>query len=238
MELRDPTGPRRPQGGRPEDPLRRVGRAVLTALPYPLLLVAGTLSVDALPDRSREAWLRYVSTDLANLGDHPLPCLLLSAFVTEGELVAWAVLGLAGLAALGVRFGAWRALTLAFAVHLLATLVSQGLVAYRIGTGALPGSDRLMSDIGPSYVVVAALVAALGHGTRWGRVVGAVGFAVLAPSLFGGLADLDVAAVGHVVSVALALVLGWPVAWWAAAPAGTSGPGPARPDAGPGIPQE
>ena len=188
-----------------------MGAGLARALPYPLLLTAGTLLLRLQPSTKREAWLRYISTDLTNLNDHPLLSLVLSAGVCDVDLLAWTILGLAGLTALGLRLGAGRALALAFGVHVLATLGSQGLVAHRISTGALPVSARVMSDIGPSYLVVAALVAALGYGTRGGRVTGAVGFAVLAPSLFDGLGHGEVAAVGHVLSIALALVLPWPL---------------------------
>jgi Rhomboid-like protein len=191
------------------------GRALLAATPYPVLLAAGTLVLNAQPASRRAAWLAYASTNLANLSGHPLRSLVLSALVCEGDLVAWVLLGLAGLAAAGLRFGAWRALVLAVAVHVLATFASEGLVAYRIGTGALPRTARVISDVGPSYLVVAALVMAIGYGTRGGRIIGALGFGLLAPSLFDGLGELDVAAVGHVVSIGLVLALGWPVARWA-----------------------
>jgi len=186
--------------------------ALLAALPYPVLLAVGTALLNAQPARRRAAWLAYASTDLANLSDHPVTALLLSAFVTEGDLLAWTVLALAGLGVLAWSRpwpGAlWRPPVLAFAVHVLATGVSQGITAHRIATGGLPPGARVMTDVGPSYLVVAALVAAVGYGTRAGRLVGALGFGVLAPSLFTGLGDLDVAAVGHVASIALALPLG------------------------------
>src|SRR5206468_909276 len=121
---------------------RLAARALVAALPYPVLLAAGTAILDRQAAGRREEWLRYASTDLNNLADHPVPSLVLSGLVSEGDLLAWVLLGLAGLAALGRRVGAWRALALAFGVHVLATLGSQGLVAYRISTGALPPTDR------------------------------------------------------------------------------------------------
>ena len=60
--------------------------------------------------------------------------------------------------------------------------------------------------------MVAALVAGTGY-ARWpGRVLCAAGFAVLAPSLFGGLFRLEVSAVGHVCAIVVALALG---GWYA-----------------------
>ena len=185
-------------------------RTVGAALAAPLLMVAGTLLVDSRPAARRAAWLRDISTDLANLADHPVRALVLSVLVADGDLVAWAVLGLAGLLALGARIGVPRALVVGCAVHVLATLVSEGAVAYRIHAGALPGSARVMTDVGPSYVVVAVLAAAAVHGGRAGRVTGVLGIAVLVPSTVEGLRDLDVAAVGHVTSLVLGPLLAWP----------------------------
>ena len=187
---------------------RRWVGVLLRALPYPVLLAATTLLVAAQPPHRHADLVADWSTDLANLADHPVRALVLSAFVADGDLVAWVVLALAGLAALGSRLGAVRALAVAAAVHVLATLVSQGVVLLRIRTGALPPSARVMTDVGPSYLVVAALVAAAAYARGGARIAGLVGFAVLVPSLFTGLPDLDVTAVGHLASIVLALALG------------------------------
>ena len=194
--------------------------ALLAASPYPVLLLVGTVLLDARPAADRARWLAWASTDLTGLADHPVQALLASDVVTEGDLAAWLVLALAGLTALArLRPGppgrlrptlaaGWRPLALGLAVHVLATGVSQGITAWRVAAGSLPASARVMTDVGPSYLVVAVLVAAVAYGTRAGRVAGALGFGVLAPSLFGGLTDLDVAPVGHVASIALSLALG------------------------------
>jgi hypothetical protein len=187
---------------------RSAAGVLLRALPYPALLAGVTLLLDTWPADRRAELIADWSTDLANLADHPARAMLLSGLVAEGDLVPWALLALAGLAALGTRLGAARAVALAAAVHVLATLASQGLVLARIRAGALPPSARVMSDVGPSYVVVAALVAAAAYARGAARVVAVLGFAVLTPSLFTGLPDLDVAAVGHVASIGLALGLG------------------------------
>lgn len=189
-------------------PVRRLLVTAAAALPYPVLLVVATAVLDSRPADARARWLDGVSTDLVNLADHPVRSVVLSACVTEEHAVPWAVLALVGLAALVWRRGPWRPLVLVLAVHVLATGVSQGLIALRIAQGWLPGSARVMRDIGPSYVVIAALVGAIGYGTLAGRVAGALGFGVLAPTMFDGLGQLDVAAVGHTTSAVLALALG------------------------------
>jgi hypothetical protein len=192
----------------PASARHRLVPAAAAALPYPLALVAGTLALDARPADGRTRWLDYASTDLANLADHPVRAMLLSACFAEGNLLAWSLLALVGMGALGWRWGVWRPQVLVLAVHVLATLVSQGITAVRIAHGALPESARSAHDVGPSYVVVAALIGAVGYGTLVGRILAALGFGLLVPSLFGGLTSLDVAAVGHLASVVLALTLG------------------------------
>ena len=172
--------PRRP-------PLRSWALAVLRAAPCPAVLAVSSALLDARSEAGRAAWLRYASTDLTNLAAHPLPSLALSVLFSEEQPVAWAVLALAGLAALGTRLGAVRALALGLTVHVLATLASQGLTAWRVHAGELPVSARVMLDVGPSYLVVTALVAAACYGVGWARLVGVAGFAVLVPTLFVGL---------------------------------------------------
>jgi len=205
--------------------LRSGALAVLRAAPYPTALAVASALLDARSEAGRAAWLRYASTDLTNLAAHPVPSLALSVLFSEEQPVAWVVLALAGLAALGTRLGAVRALALAVTVHVVATLVSQGLTAWRVHAGDLPASARVMLDVGPSYVVVTALVAAACYGVGWARLVGAAGFAVLVPSLFGGLAELEVTAVGHATSCLLGVLSGvllpgvlpgWPPARWRA----------------------
>ena len=75
--------------------------------------------------------------------------------------------------------------------------------------GLLPVTDRYLVDVGPSYVVVAAIVVAVLAGTWPARVLALADFAVLvtAGDIFGGLSQLDVAAVGHVTSIITALTI-------------------------------
>jgi hypothetical protein len=90
-------------------------------------------------------------------------------------------------------------------VHVLATLASEGVLASRIALGDEPASARELLDIGPSYLVVAALVMAVTAGRGVERIVCAAGFVVVAPSLFEGLDRWDVAAIGHCVAIVLAV---------------------------------
>jgi hypothetical protein len=89
------------------------------------------------------------------------------------------------------------------------TAVSEGIVAYRVDAGQLPAADRYLTDVGPSYVVVSAIVIAVICGTWLGRAAALLDFAVLAfgGHIFAGLSHLDVSAVGHLTAVITAAVL-------------------------------
>ena len=140
---------------------------------------------------------------------------MLSAFTAPGYFVVWPVL-----IALAV-FGANRALgnvrtaLVCLAGHVIGSLVSEGIVAYRVDDGQLAVANRHLTDVGPSYVVVSAIVIALMCGTWLARVLAAIDFAVLVfgGHIFSGLSHLDVSAVGHLTAMltaaaATALILG------------------------------
>jgi hypothetical protein len=187
-------------------------RRYAVALGYLGALTAGSVLTRLLPPATRQAWIGWVSTSVANLATHPVPSLVLSALVTEGDLGGWLAVGAVGLLCVNHLLGNGRTLLLIAAVHVVGTYASEGLTELRIELGQLPTGHRYLTDAGPSFVVVGALVAAVGYG-RWpARVLAGLAFAALVPSLFGGLPQLDVAPVGHVVSIVTALVLGWPLA--------------------------
>ena len=169
------------------------------------LLVAAVLAETVAPATWR-GWLDYASTDLDNLGRHPAGSLLLSAFLTESNPVVWIGLSLVGLAGPARRLGPIRTAALVLTAHLVGTLVSQGLLVWRLQAGLAEQTDRFELDVGPSYVIVAGLVAGVLVGRSWWRPLCAVGVGVLLPYLFDGLIDGQVAAVGHVVAIVVGLV--------------------------------
>ena len=79
-------------------------------------------------------------------------------------------------------------------------------MAYRVDAGQLPAADRYLTDVGPSYIVVSAVVIAVACGTWLARAAAALDFAVLVIGghIFGGLSHLDVAAVGHLTALVTA----------------------------------
>jgi hypothetical protein len=169
------------------------------------LLLAAVVG-HVLSASARAAWFDWASTDLDNLGRNPVGSMIASGFVVESDPVAWLALSLVGLAALGRRIGPVRTAALLTAAHVLGTLVSQGVLDWRLAAGKAPAADRFALDVGPSYLVAAALAAGVLVGRSWWRLGCALGFALLAPHLFGGLSDLEVAAVGHTVAIAVGVV--------------------------------
>jgi hypothetical protein len=172
--------------------------------------VAAGLAVAALPPRQASALGQWASTNIANLQHHPLAALVVSAFLPAGSTLAWLVL--IPLAMFGATrpLGNLRLAAVCAAGHVIGTLVSEGIEAYRAGHGSLPPSADTIIDIGPSYVVVAAIVIALLYGSRTARIAAALDLAALVfiGHIFQGLGRLDVAAVGHVTAMVVAAVLG------------------------------
>ena len=95
------------------------------------------------------------------------------------------------------------------------TLVSEAIVGYRVSQGMLPAADRYLIDVGPSYVVVSAIVVALLYGSWLARAAAALDLALLVVvgDIFGGLSDLDVAAVGHLTAMIVAAAVGSLLLW-------------------------
>ncbi len=178
------------------------------ALGYLVLLATGGLVTQALPLATRDAWVRWVSTSVVNLLDHPLPSLVLSAFVPRGDLLSWLAVGAMGLVGLNRALGNARTLVLIAAAHVVGTVVSEGVQAVRVLLGQLPDSELHLIDTGPSFVVLGAVTASLVYGSWPARALSAVAFVLLWPHMFGGLTSLDVSAVGHLVALVTALVVG------------------------------
>jgi hypothetical protein len=173
-----------------------------------LIGIGGLVTASLSPHESAELRL-WASTNVANLQHHPVPALVLSAFLPSGSPFAW----LAPIAL--TMFGANRAVGTArlalicAAGHLIGTGVSEGIIAYRVDHGSLPPSWSHIQDVGPSYVVVSAIVAAVMFGSWLSRVTALAVFAVLvfASHIFAGLTSLHVAAVGHLTAMVTAAAL-------------------------------
>ena len=163
----------------------------------------------------------WASTNVANLEHEPLLPLLVSPFVAPGYLVTWPVLIVLAMFGANRALGNGRTVLVCLAGHVIGTLVSEGIVAYRVDAGQLSAASRHLTDVGPSYVVVTAVVVALAFGTWLARALAAVDLVILVfpGDIFGGLSQLDVAAVGHLTAMLTA-----PRSWSASSCSGAATP--------------
>jgi hypothetical protein len=171
---------------------------------YLAAVSAAEVTYALLPEHDRAALLRWASTNVHNLQHDPVGCMIVSAFFPDGPARSWPVL--IALAMFGANQALGNRWTIAVCAtgHVVGTLVSEGILDYRVAHGALPGSSRFIIDVGPSYVVVAAIAAAILYGGWAARGAAALDLALLAfaGDIFAGLSKLDVAAVGHVTALA------------------------------------
>src|SRR5271166_4183606 len=158
------------------------GRYAFAWLYLACYLIADLVFV-LLDPHAQAALTAWASTNVANLEHEPVGPLVLSAFTAPGSFVVWPVL-----IALAV-FGANRALgnvgtaLVCLAGHVIGSLISEGIVAYRVDVGQLAVANRYLTDVGPSYVVVSAIVIALMCGTWLARVLTAMITAAAATGL-------------------------------------------------------
>ncbi len=179
----------------------------LRRYPVPLCYLAGLCLMSVIWDfflsgSSQGQLVGWASTNVANLPHRPVSTLTLSAFITEDGVLPWLVLASVSLFLLVRRFGNLRAAVLVISGHVVGTVVSEGMAAMRIHQGTLPGSDRYISDVGPSYIVAAALVGVIVAGPElWKRGVALAFWLLACTTWFAGLGDLDVPAIGHSVAM-------------------------------------
>lgn len=191
-------------------PWQAVLRSYAVALTFLVLFAVSDLAVGALPAKQQDAVLLWASTNVANLHHHPELALIASAFLSQGSLLAW--LPLTALAMFGANraVGNLRLAVVCAAGHVVGTLVSEGIVDYRIDQHDLPGSWAHIYDVGPSYVVVSAIVIAVMFGSWPARVAALLDFTLLVfvGDIFRGLTSLHVAAIGHLTALVTAAILG------------------------------
>jgi hypothetical protein len=221
----------------------RLARRYAVAWGYLVAVSVTSLVYAALPAGDRAAVLRWASTNVHNLHTNPVGCLITSAFIPSGSAVAWpALIALALFGACRV-LGNWRTAVVCAAGHVIGTLVSEGIVGYRVTHGTLPGADRFITDVGPSYVVMAAIAVALLYGGRIARAAAALDLAVLVfmGDIFGGLTSLNVAAAGHLTAVVTGAAAGSVAVWQrrrAQAARAAAGSRDSRGPAAPGEPRD
>lgn len=176
---------------------------------YVLSLMAAAVVEDRI-STSRLWWLMdWCSTNLVNIrpSGHPVEAFVASAFIPQESAGVWPFFALSLFSVVAV-LGARRTVLLLGGVHVGVSLVTEGLVWWRIHQGTLPWSDERMWDTGPSYLVVTALTVAIGCARPvWLRVVWAACLVGAAPSLLQGIGHGDYTAIGHVLSFSIGLVV-------------------------------
>lgn len=173
------------------------------------------VSYQFLPPDDKAALLHWASTSVHNLEHHPVGCLIVSAFVPSGFEPVWPLLIALALFGANHLLGNWRTLVTCAAGQLVGTLVSEGIVAYRVAAGTLPDADRNLLDVGPSYVVVAAIAVGLLWGTWLIRAAAALDLALLifVGQIFEGLSHLELSAVGHLTALITGAGVGSLLRW-------------------------
>jgi hypothetical protein len=193
----------------PATPGRSVFTRYAVTFSYLSAFIVAEIVYAVLPGRDQNAVVSWASTSAHNLGHDPAGCMVASAFVTTGSLLAWPFLIALAMFGANKLLGNWRLAVTCAAGPLIGTLVSEGIVAYRVAQGALPVTGNYLTDVGPSYIVVAAIAVGLLHGRNIIRIAAAGDLLLLtfAGHIFAGLSQLQVSAVGHLTALATGAAL-------------------------------
>lgn len=163
------------------------------------------LSLAAIVLRSHPAdtdgVVAWTSTNINNLDHHPIPSMIVSAFVVPGGLVPELIVVAITFAFLERGIGPWRTAVVAVSGHVLATLITEYGLDLGVRAHLFPLSSTDRSDVGVSYAMYAVLAAStlLLTGRRRGVAVAAVIGATLIPLLIAP----GMTTAGHALSVAI-----------------------------------
>ncbi|WP_370085588.1 rhomboid-like protein [Streptacidiphilus sp. MAP12-16] len=123
-----------------------------------LILGVNTFALVRMSPRVRKYFLVSHSTNLDELRHHPIKVLISSAFWTENPRFGiWFVIFNLFLVPVERWLGTLRWLAVVVVAHVVATLVSEGMVSILINEGALPRKTSHTIDIGVSYAVAGAV---------------------------------------------------------------------------------
>jgi hypothetical protein len=182
---------------------------------YLASVCAAEIVYSLLSHHDQQAVLAWASTNIHNLPRDPVGCMIASAFFPAASLLAWpGLIALTMFPANGI-LGNWRTVLVCGAGHVIGTLVSEGILWYQIVHGTMPASDRLITDVGPSYVVVTAIAVCLVWGSWLARASAGVAFLLLifVGQIFAGISNLSLSPVGHATALFTGLTLGSLVVW-------------------------
>src|SRR3569833_2568026 len=125
------------------------------------LCVVSSVYAYGLEPSDQRSFIASTATNLVNLRTDPVGTLIASAFVSEATPWMWIGFAIVGLFPLVHRFGNLRALLLVFAAQVIGTLVSEGVLAWRISTGEAPNTQQNHNKNKPTNVIASALIATI-----------------------------------------------------------------------------
>jgi hypothetical protein len=173
------------------------------ALGFVVALLTGQVVQHVAP-QTADHWTSISSTSVHNLLHKPVFAMVTSViWVVDGSVALWLVPGAAALIVAQMTVGWKRTLAVVFGAHVVATLITEGGVLLLVTLHHLPTSDLDIIDVGPSYVVVAALTYALFRFPVGLRVLLPI---ILVPTIASGIINArswDLADAGHILVVVL-----------------------------------
>ncbi|MFG2280361.1 rhomboid-like protein [Streptomyces asoensis] len=144
------------------------------------VLFVTTVALHHMSPEFEQEFLRRRSTNLHELSRHPVRVLVASAmWIDGGSWLPYVVLYSVFHARAERWLGTARWLAVCAAAHVLATLLSEGMLAKAIGDGLAPRSAADTLDVGVSYAlsgVVAVLVYRIRPPWRYGYLAGVAVF--------------------------------------------------------------
>src|ERR1700761_9046775 len=105
-------------------------------------VVATGLAYTLMNPDAQARLIAWASTNVANLEHEPVGPLLVSAFVTPGYFATWTVLIALALFGATRALGNVRTALVCLAGQVVGSLVSEGIVAYRVDVGQLSVANR------------------------------------------------------------------------------------------------
>jgi hypothetical protein len=182
-------------------------RIIPIAVGYAALLVLSNIVMALLPLTTQDAIADAASTNISHLAVDPFFVLPASAFVDTSNSWLWMPLSLILIGGLERRFGSRRTFLVLLSAHAVATLISEGVLFLQVARQLAPKSAINIVDVGPSYVILAAMAGCLAVGSRSLRITAFIVGVLIVPDLLVDLPELDMAAIGHLFALLLGATL-------------------------------
>jgi hypothetical protein len=178
-------------------------RVIPLAVTYAALLLLSNIVMALLPAATQASIANAASTNITHLATDPFFVLPVSALVDTGNSWLWMPLSVILIGGLERRFGSRRTFLVLLSAHAVATLISEGVLFIQVASHVAPKSAINIVDVGPSYVILAALAGCLAVGSRSLRITAFIAGALIVPNLLVDLPQLDMASIGHLFALLL-----------------------------------